>query len=127
MSDDDHYILPISGLSEAISALASYCAVHAKYLEEEKGPVGPLLTMLRKVHELNVLNYDDTDRTHRLINEILTLRASLQNHKLKGYQNDDNHRVRLIDILQCMRDKVPLPPHVSTVSALLAQLQKHIE
>jgi hypothetical protein len=114
----------ISSLSEAWSALATYCQIHERLYQRT---IGIMQQTMTTIYALNEIDKHDIPAIHSRINDILKNVDSLF-PLFKGYYNDDLQRVRLVDILQyiAIHEKgleTTIEGQGIEMSVLLAQLQ----
>ena len=126
--DDDSYV-EIFDLGEAWSFLATYCTLKETQYSMLTGDAHETMTL---IYALNIIDRHDIPAIHTQINNILTCMDSLSSN-FKGYYNDDCYRVRLLDILEYLRDHISTPAQGlavtvgdakgSEIPELLAQLK----
>ena len=119
----DQYV-QISSLSEAWSALATYCQEHERLYQRTTGIMQQTMTT---IYALNEIDKNDIPAIHSHINDILKNVDSLL-PLFNGYYNNDMQRVRLVDILQYIEKhakglETSVEGQGIEMSALLAQLQ----
>ena len=112
MGDDDNNYVEISDLDEAWSFLAEYCLLK-EYLYTRL--TGVALETMTLIYKLNIIDRRDIPAIHTHINNILNDMKILPAN-FKGYFNDDLDRVRLVDILEYLRDHISTPGQGLTVT-----------
>ena len=105
MGDDDDGHIEIFDLDEAWSFLATYCTLKEIQYLKLTGDAQKTMTL---IYALNIIDRHDIPAIHTQINNILPCMNSLP-PLFKGCYNDEGERVRLLDILEYLRDHISTP------------------
>ena len=105
MGDDDDGHIQIFDLDEAWSFLATYCTLKEIQYSKLTGDAHETMAL---IYALNIIDRHDIPAIHTQINNILPCIHSLPSY-FKGYYNDECCRVRLLDILEYLRDHISTP------------------
>ncbi len=130
--DAPDIVVEISTLDTAWSALKTYCD---NYENRFRRTTGAMKQTMTTIYALNTVDRDDAPAIHTYINDILRNLHSL-GMMFNGYYDDKEHRVRLVDILNCISTHIAMPAKGRTagvegqhikMSALLMQLQALVQ
>ena len=105
MGDDDDSYIEIFDLDEAWSFLATYCTLKETQYSKLTGDAHETMTL---IYALNIIDRHDIPAIHTQINNILSCMNSLP-FFFMGCYNDEGEHVRLLDILEYLRDHISTP------------------